>query len=55
MNNTSSILNIYRRKAYFSPYILFLPLLVSILKNASHFGPYRYIRNGENWCDIWQE
>ena len=31
--------------SYFSPYILFLPLLVPIMKNASHFGPYRYIRN----------
>ena len=36
------------RKAPFSPYILFLPLLVPILKNASHFGPCRYIRNREN-------
>ena len=31
---------------HFSPNILFLPLLVPILKNASHFGPYSYIRNG---------
>ena len=35
--------------SYFSPYILFLPLLVSILKNASCFGPFRYIRNGKSW------
>ena len=35
--------------SHFSPYILFLPLLVPILKNASRFGPCRYIRNGKNW------
>ena len=34
--------------SHFSLYILFLPLLVLILKNASHFGPYRNIRKGEN-------
>ena len=34
--------------SYFSPYILFLPLLVIILKNASHFGSYRNIRNEES-------
>ena len=32
--------------SHFSPYILFLPLLVPILKNASRFGQCRYIRNG---------
>ena len=31
--------------SHFSSYILFLPLLVSILKNASRFGPYRYSFN----------
>ena len=31
--------------SHFSPYILFLPLLVPILKNASRFGPCRYIKN----------
>ena len=41
--------------SHFSPYILFLPLLVSILKNASRFGPCRYIRNREDWRDKWQE
>ena len=40
---------------HFSPYILFLSLLVPILKNASRFGPYRYIRNGESWRDKRQE
>ena len=34
--------------SHFSPYILFLPLLARILKNASRFGPCRYIRNGES-------
>ena len=34
--------------SHFSPYILFLPLLVLILKNASRFGSCRYIRNGES-------
>ena len=34
--------------SHFSPYILFLPLLVSILKNAFYFGPYRYIKDGES-------
>ena len=34
--------------SHFSPYILFLLLLVLILKNVSRFGPYRYIRNGES-------
>ena len=33
---------------HFSPYILFLPLLIPILKNASRFGPRRYIRNRKN-------
>ena len=33
--------------SHFSPYILFLPLLVFILKNASRFGPYRYIKSGK--------
>ena len=37
-----------RRKITFSPYILFSPLLVPILKNAPRFGPCRYIRN-ENY------
>ena len=37
--------------SHFSPYILFLQLLVSILKNASCFSLYRYIRNGKNWRD----
>ena len=32
---------------HFSFYILFLPLLVSILKNASRFGSCHYIRNRE--------
>ena len=31
---------------HFSPYILFLPFLVPILKNISRFGPYHYIKNG---------
>ena len=31
--------------SHFRPYILFLPLLVPILKNASRFGPYRYSFN----------
>ena len=31
---------------HFGNYILFLLLLVPILKNASHFGSCRYIRNG---------
>ena len=31
--------------SHFSPYILFLLLLVSILKNASRFGPCRYSFN----------
>ena len=35
--------------SHFSPYILVLPLLVPILKNAYRFGPCRYIRNGESW------
>ena len=34
--------------SHFSHYILFLPLLVPILKNASRFGPCRYIKNGES-------
>ena len=33
---------------HFSLYILFLRLLISILKDASHFGPYCYIRNRKN-------
>ena len=33
---------------HFSHYILFLPLLIPILKNASRFDPCRYIRN-RNW------
>ena len=37
--------------SHFSPYILFLPLLVPILKNASRFD----IRNKENWRDKRQE
>ena len=37
---------IFLDDSYFSPYILFLPFLVSILKNASRFGPCRYIKNG---------
>ena len=32
---------------HFSPYILFLLFLVPILKNASRFGSYHYIKNGE--------
>ena len=35
----------FSRDSYFSPYILFLPLLVPILKNASRFGPCRYLFN----------
>ena len=35
--------------SHFSSYILFLPLLVPILKNAFRFGPCRYIRNVESW------
>ena len=31
--------------SHFSPYILFLLLLVPIVKNASRFDPYRYIKN----------
>ena len=31
--------------SHFSPYILFLPQLVPILKNASRFGPCRYSFN----------
>ena len=34
--------------SHFSPYILFLPLLVLILKNVFRFGPYRYIRSEES-------
>ena len=34
--------------SHFSSYILFLPLLVLILKNASRFGSCRYIRNEES-------
>ena len=34
--------------SHFSLYILFLPLLVSILKNASRFNPCYYIKNGES-------
>ena len=34
--------------SHFSPYILFLPFLVPILKNASRFGPYHYIKNDES-------
>ena len=34
--------------SHFNPYILFLPFLVPILKNASGFYPCRYIRNGES-------
>ena len=41
--------------SHFNPYILFLPLLVFILKNASCFGPCRYIRNGESKRGKWQE
>ena len=40
---------------HFSPYILFLPLLVPILKNASRFGPYRYIRNGNCTAGKWHK
>ena len=35
--------------SHFSSYILFLPLLIPMLKNAFRFGPYRYIRDGESW------
>ena len=35
--------------SHFSPYILFLPLLVPVLKNASRFGPCRYIKNITKW------
>ena len=31
--------------SHFSPYILFLSLLVIVLKNTSHFGLCRYIKN----------
>lgn len=41
--------------SHFSPYILFLPFLVPILKNASRFGPYHYIKNGESWRGKQQE
>ena len=34
--------------SHFSPYILFLPLLISILKNTSRFGSYRHIKNEKN-------
>ena len=34
--------------SHFSPYILFLPLLVPILKKVFCFGPYRYIKNGKS-------
>ena len=37
--------------SHFSPYILFLPLFVSILKNASRFGSCRYIKNGNCTAD----
>ena len=37
--------------SHFSPYILFLPFLVPILKNTSCFSPYRYIWNGKNGRD----
>ena len=40
---------------YFSPYLLFLPFLVPILKNAFCFGPYRYIRNGNCTTDKWHK
>ena len=33
---------------HFNPYILFLSLLISILKNASYFSLCRYIRNKES-------
>ena len=33
--------------SHFSFYILFLQLLVPILKDASCFGPCRYIKNRE--------
>ena len=41
--------------SHFSPYILFLPFLVPILKNASRFGPCRYIKNRESWRGKRQE
>ena len=34
--------------SHFSPYILFLPHLVHILKNVSRFSSCRYIRNEES-------
>ena len=37
--------------SHFSSQILFLPLLVPILKNASHFGLCYYIRDGKCTCD----
>ena len=37
--------------SHFSPYILFLPLFVFILKNASRFGSCRYIKNGNCTAD----
>ena len=37
--------------SHFSHYILFLPLFVFILKNASRFGSCRYIKNGNCTAD----
>ena len=45
---TAFFVPMFCHDSHFSPYILFLPLLVPILKNASRFSPYRYIRNGES-------
>ena len=41
------LVHIFSSDFHFNPYILFLPFLAPILKNASCFSPCHYIRNGE--------
>ena len=43
------LVSIFWSDFYFSPYILFLPLLVPKPINAWHLSPYRYPTNGKNW------
>ena len=47
----SFLIPIFSGDSHFSLYILFLPFLVHILKNASRFSFCRYIRNGNYTTD----
>ena len=44
----SFLVLIFSSDFYFNPYILFLSLLISIMKNASYFSLCHYIKNKES-------